>query len=71
MAPLYADVRACCSHVNIYWKDGKSVVLSSMTPSFLPKLAMRTFLCREGGVIWHVQLVQRKPIKEKTAVRRI
>ena len=37
---LYADVRAYCSHVNIYYKDGTSVVLSYMTPSFLPKLAM-------------------------------
>ena len=35
VAPLYADVLAYCSHVNLYCKDGTSVVLSSMTPSFL------------------------------------
>ena len=39
-APLYADVRAYCSHVNLYCKDGTSVVLPSMTPSFFPNLAM-------------------------------
>ena len=36
MAPLYADVRAYCLHVNMYCKEGTSVVLPFMTPSFLP-----------------------------------
>ena len=36
VAPLYAVVRAYCSHVNMYCEKGTSVVLSSMTPSFLP-----------------------------------
>ena len=39
-APLYADVRDYCSHVNLHCKDGTSVFLSSMTPSFHPKLPM-------------------------------
>ena len=36
VAPLYAVVRAYCSHVNMYCEEGTCVVLSSMTPSFLP-----------------------------------
>ena len=40
VVPLYADVRAYCSDVNLFCKDGTSVVLPSMTPSFFPKLAM-------------------------------
>ena len=36
VAPLYAVVRAYCSHVNMYCEEGTSVVLSCMTPSFLP-----------------------------------
>ena len=70
MAPLYADVRAYCSHVNTYCKDGTSVVLSSIIPSLLPsKVSHAAFLCGEAGVIWHVQFVQRKPVKKKTAVK--
>ena len=41
VAPLYAEVRAHCSHINVYCKEGTFVVLSSTThdsflPSFLP-----------------------------------
>ena len=36
VVPLYADVQAYYSHVNISCKEGTSVFLSSMTPSFLP-----------------------------------
>ena len=40
VAPLYADVQAYCSHVNIYCKEGTSVVLFSMTPLFLRHLVI-------------------------------
>ena len=40
VAPLYADVQAYCSHVNIYCKEGTSVVPFSMTPSFLRHLVI-------------------------------
>ena len=42
VAPLYADVQAYCSHVNIYCKEGTSVVLFSMTPLFLRHLVIAT-----------------------------
>ena len=35
VVPLYADIQAYYSHVNISCKEGASVVLSCMTPSFL------------------------------------
>ena len=41
-----------------------------MYVSFVPsKVSHAAFLCREAGVIWHMQLVQRKPIKKETAVK--
>ena len=43
VAPLYAVVRAYCSHVNMYCEEGTSVVLSSMTPSFLPFPSIERF----------------------------
>ena len=36
VVPLHADIQAYYSHVNISCKEGASVVLSCMTPSFLP-----------------------------------
>ena len=43
-----------------------------MHDSFVPsKVSHAAFLCREAGVIWHMQLLQRKPIKKETAVKRI
>ena len=44
MEPLYADVRAYCSYLSVYCKEGMSLVLSSMTPSFF------TFLCFVWGL---------------------
>ena len=39
VAPLYAEVRAHCSHINVYCKEGTFVVVSSTThDSFLPSL---------------------------------
>ena len=54
-----------------YRKEGTSVVLPSMSPSFLPNLAMLRSYVVKLVLYRHMHLVQRKPIKKKTAVKRI